>query len=47
MYEVTYIVKTGFVKITKHFDSYFLCRNFVNKCKNSKKVMLVSYPHFD
>lgn len=30
--------------ITKEFDSLYKCRLFVNKCKHSKRVTLISYP---
>lgn len=39
------VVATGAV-VDKHFDSYYLCRKFVNKLKHSSKCRLVSYPNF-
>lgn len=34
-------------RVTKTFDSEFLCRKFVNKLKRSKRCTLVSYPLFN
>ena len=42
---VTFINERG-NHVTKHFDSEFLCRKFVNRLKHSKKCVLVSYPIF-
>lgn len=39
------VVATGAV-VNKHFDSYYRCRNFVNKLRHSSKCRLVSYPNF-
>lgn len=39
------VVATGAV-VDKHFDSYYQCRNFVNKLRYSSKCRLVSYPNF-
>lgn len=39
------VLKSGVV-VEKTFDSYELCRKFVNKCKYSKRVSLISYPIF-
>lgn len=30
--------------VKREFDSLYKCRLFVNKCKHSKRVRLVSYP---
>lgn len=47
MYEVILMnLKTG-ERFTKTFESLFLCRKFVNKCKYSRKVKVISYPLFD
>lgn len=32
--------------VEKKFDSYFLCKKFVNKMRYSKKCRLISYPTF-
>lgn len=40
------VVETGAV-VNKHFDSYFQCRNFVNKMKRSRQCKLLSYPTFE
>ena len=32
--------------VEKYFDSEYLCRQFVNKCRYSRRVRLVSYPNF-
>lgn len=46
MYEVGLInLKTG-EQFVKTFDSLFLCKKFVNKCRYSKKVMVVFHPNF-
>lgn len=39
------VVATGAV-VDKRFDSYYRCRNFVNKLRHSSKCRLVSYPNF-
>lgn len=39
------VVATGAV-VDKYFDSYYRCRNFVNKLRHSSKCRLVSYPNF-
>ena len=47
MYEVILInMETG-KRFVKSFDSLFLCKKFVNKCKYSRKVKVVAYPIFD
>lgn len=43
--KVTFINEYG-RRVTKTFDSEFLCRRFVNKMKRSKRCVLVSYPMF-
>lgn len=39
------VVKTGDI-VDKQFDSYYRCRQFVNKLRHSSKCRLVSYPNF-
>ena len=29
----------------KKFDSPYLCRKFINKCRHSKKVKVIQYPN--
>lgn len=43
---VTFIVNQTGKRVTKEFDSEFICRKFVNKARFSKKITLVSYPNF-
>lgn len=43
---VTYIVLKSGVKVERHFDSYYLCKKFVNKLRYSSKCSLISYPTF-
>lgn len=43
---VTFIVVDSGVTVHKRFDSYYRCRNFVNKLRYSQKCRLVSYPNF-
>lgn len=43
---VTFIVLESGARVSKHFDSYYRCRNFVNKLRHSSKCRLVSYPSF-
>ena len=33
-------------KFTKVFDSLFLCKKFVDKCRYSKKVRVLAHPTF-
>ena len=33
-------------RITREFDSEYLCRKFVNKLRFSKRCRLISYPSF-
>jgi hypothetical protein len=40
------VVKSKAV-VTKKFDSPYLARKFVNKCKHSDKVTLIAWPLFD
>jgi hypothetical protein len=40
------VIETG-SEVTKKFDSYIKCRNFVNKLRYSKKCILISYPYFN
>lgn len=44
--KVVFIVNTTKKKVEKTFESPYLCRQFVNKLKRSKKCTLVSYPLF-
>lgn len=44
--KVTYIINESKTRVTKTFESAYLCRQFVNKLKRSKKCTLVSYPLF-
>ena len=47
MHEVLLLnMKTG-KRFVKTFDSLFLCKKFVDKCKYSKKVKVLAYPIFD
>jgi len=41
--DVVFINKDG-VKLIRHFDSPFLARKFVMKCKQGKNVKVISYP---
>lgn len=43
--EVVFINDRG-TRVSKVFDSEYLCRRFVNKLKHSTKCRLVSYPIF-
>ena len=45
-YVVTLQNLSSGVCFQKEFWEYNLCRTFVEKCKRSKKVRLVSYPNF-
>lgn len=45
--EVTFIVKKDGKRVTKSFSSPYLCRQFVNKLRHSKKCILVSYPQLN
>lgn len=42
--KVTFIVNESGLRVTKEFDSEWMCRKFLNKVKHSKRVVLVSYP---
>jgi len=42
--EVVFLVKESGAKVTKTFDSPYLCRLFVNKLKHSKRLQLIAYP---
>lgn len=47
MYELILMnLKTG-KRFVKTFESLFLCRKFVEKCRHSKKVRVLAYPNFD
>ena len=43
---VVFLVKETGARVTKTFDSEYLCRKFVNKIKHSKKCALISCPLF-
>ena len=43
---VRFLVRETGVVVDKRFDSYIACRNFVNRCKHSRKVQLIFYPTF-
>lgn len=46
MHEVVLInLKTG-ERFVRKFESLFLCRKFVEKCRYSKKVRVVAHPNF-
>lgn len=47
MHTVELFDKTTGKRFKKEFESLFLCRKFVNKCKHSKKLVLISYPYFN
>lgn len=47
MHEVLLLnLETG-KRFSKTFESLFLCRKFVNKCKHSKKVLVLAHPNFN
>lgn len=43
-FKVVFINNATGDKLVRGFDSPWHCNRFVNKCKRSKKVTLVSYP---
>lgn len=43
---VRFLVRETGVVVDKRFDSYIACRNFVNRCRHSRKVQLIFYPTF-
>ncbi len=45
-FAVTFLVLDSKTEVTKHFESYYKCRLFVNKLKHSKRCVLLSYPNF-
>lgn len=45
-FKVVFINATGDT-LVKGFDSPWLCRKFINKCKRSKKITLLRYPLLD
>jgi len=47
MYDVILINLVTGKRFVKTFDSLFLCRKFVEKCRFSKKVKVVGHPIFD
>lgn len=46
MFEVVFLVKATGAKVTKVFDSPYLCRRFVNKVKHGNSLELISCPVF-
>lgn len=45
--KVTFMVNCTGVVVEKIFDSYDMCRKFVNKLRHSKKCTLLSHPNFN
>lgn len=45
-FKVVFVNNTTGDCLVRGFDSLWLCNKFVQKCKRSKKVTLVSYPYF-
>lgn len=43
MFEVKLLDKTTNKTFIKTFESYYLYNKFINKCKYSKKLQLISY----
>lgn len=47
--EVTYLVKAhdgkSAVKVSKLFPSEYLCRQFINRARHSKKIVLLAVPN--
>lgn len=43
---VTFIVLETGITVSREFNSYYKCRNFVNKLRHSTKCRLVSCPIF-
>ena len=43
MFEIKLLDKTTNKTFVKTFDSYYLYQKFLNKCKHSKKLQLLSY----
>lgn len=43
-FKVVFVVNTTGDTLVRGFDSPWLAKRFVNKCKRSKKITLVSYP---
>ena len=47
MHEVLLLnLETG-KRFVKTFESLFLCKKFVKKCKYSRKVLVLAHPNFD
>ena len=46
MYMVVFRNERG-EKVEKVFDSYYLCRKFINKLRHSKKCRLIFTPPMD
>ena len=46
MYEVELINLKTRKRFVKEFKSLFLCKEYCDKCKYSKKVMVISHPDF-
>lgn len=42
---VKFLVLESGATVSKQFDSYYRCRNFINKVRHSKKLRLLSYPN--
>lgn len=42
---VRFLVRETGVVVDKRFDSYIACRNFVNRCRHSRKVQLIFTLH--
>lgn len=45
MYKVIFLNERG-DRVTKTFDSPYICRQFVNKINHSKRCQLISAPLF-
>lgn len=46
-FKVVFINNATGDTLVRGFDSPWLARKFVNKCKRSKKITLLRYPLFD
>jgi len=47
MLRVKFLVLATGTVVERVFDSYYLCRVFVNKLRHSQKCRLISYPNFN
>ena len=45
MLEVVYLIRETGDILTATFDSAYQCRLFINRCRHSKRVQLISYPN--